>query len=104
MSKKSISFTNKKIFYGYYGNLRGEWLKKNDPGLFNDLVNNDELDKYLESYQKSYAIKAHRLFTKLEEENNVNEDLYNNDYLTYMGLQYKISQQVKQILKKEIEQ
>lgn len=106
MGKKKVLAlnSNQKIFYGYYGNLRGVWLQKNQPELFQDLVENDELDKYLESYQKSYALKAQRLFTKLEEERGVNSDLYHNDYLSYMGLEYRISQEVKKILKKEIEQ
>jgi len=92
------------LSYGYYGNLRGEWLRKNQPAIFNALSQNGELESYLLSYQKSYSLKSYRLFQKFEEEYGITESLHSNDFPAFIRLQYKISQKVNEILKNEIEQ
>ena len=63
MSKKK--YQDKPIYWGYYGNLRGEWMKEHEKELFHALEEAGELDSYLYGFQESYVAKAKKLRPKV---------------------------------------
>ena len=86
-------------FCGVWGNLREEYLRSSKPILYNFLVEEGELDSYLNGYQTLYSARAE----KMAEERNVNEELYKNDSLAWILATEKIQEEVQSALKKEIQ-
>lgn len=104
MARKKQSKDKPLLAYGYFGNLRGEWLRENQPDLFQALQESDELDSYLLSYQKSFSIKSYRLFQKYEEQYGIDEVMFRTNFIEYIKLERQIAEKVRGILKSEIEQ
>lgn len=99
----SRSKQEKPIYYGYYGNVRGKWLKENEPDLFQDMVSSGTLESYLDSYQKTYVARSNVLEELLKEQYSVDEALFNTDFPSFIERMYKIHNQIREQLTKEIE-
>ena len=90
-------------FCGVWGHLREEYLRSSKPTLYNFLVEEGELESYLNGYQTLYSARAEKMAEELAEERNVNEELYKNDSLTWILATEKIQEEVQSALKKEIQ-
>lgn len=105
MSKNYIKLKDRKpIYYGYYGNLRGEWLKEHEPELFKALETSGELISYLDGYQQSYVAKARKLRPRLQKKVGLYEGLHNIDYADWLAKQCKVETTIREMLAEEIRQ
>jgi|GEM_PF-3540766 len=92
----------KPLFYGVYGNARAQWLKKNQPEVYQALEKSGSLFDYLDGYQKAYVNRANQLTEKLEKKYKVTPWLKQNNYFRYAELCLKIQQQVRDEIMKNI--
>lgn len=90
-------------FCGVWGHLREEYLRLSKLILYNFLVEEGELESYLNGYQTLYSARAEKMAEELAAERNVNEELYKNDSLAWILATEKIQEEVQSALKKEIE-
>lgn len=90
-------------FCGVWGHLREEYLRSSKTTLYNFLVEEGELESYLNGYQTLYSARAEKMAEELASERNVNEELYKNDSLTWILATEKIQEEVQSALKKEIQ-
>ena len=61
------------------------------------------LEEYLTSYQKSYSQRAEKIFEKLLLKRGISKELYEKDFLEWIFETEKPEEEVKEILKKEIQ-
>lgn len=90
-------------FCGVWGKLREKYLKENNPILYDVLRDKGDLEEYLTSYQVSYSHRAEQIFKKLSEERGINEEFYEKNSLEWIRETEKIQEEVKEILRKEIQ-
>ena len=89
-------------FCGVWGQLREEFLREKEPELYKSLIETQELEKYLEGYQRLYSNRAEKLAEELSEERGVTEELYQNDPLEWILESEKIQEDIRAILAEEI--
>ena len=68
-------------FCGVWGHLREEYLKANQPALYELMLEKNELDEYLTGYQAAYSNRAEKMAEKLAAERGVDDNLYKDDSL-----------------------
>ena len=90
-------------YCGVWGQMRAEYLKENNPDLYEELKESGELEEYLNGYQIAYSNRAEKLSKEMSEERGINEELYNKDSLEWILETEKIQEEIKEILKKEIQ-
>jgi len=90
-------------FCGVWGQLREEFLKEKEPELYKSLIETNELEKYLEGYQRFYSNRAEKLAEELSEERGVTEELYQNDPLEWILESEKIQEDIREKLAEEIQ-
>ena len=90
-------------FCGVWGNLREKYLREKNPELYAAMLEMRELEEYLTSYQKSYSQRAEKIFEELSAKYRVNEELYEKNKLEWIMATEKLQEEVKAILKKEIQ-
>ena len=91
-------------FCGVWGHLREEYLKANQPALYELMLEKNELDEYLTGYQSAYSNRAEKMAEKLAAERGVDDNLYKTDSLEWILAYEKIQEEVQSILQKEIQQ
>lgn len=91
-------------FCGIWGRLREEYLKTNKPELYELMVEKNELEEYLKSYQAAYSGRAEKMAEKLATERGVDDNLYRDDSLEWILASEKIQEEVHATLEKEIQQ
>ena len=107
MSKSNINTrirANMPIYCGYYGNLRGEWLKKNQPEMFAALQQAGALTSYRDGYQRSYVAKARKLRPSIQKRVGLFDGLYEIDYPLWLAKLRDAEVMIREKLGKEIEQ
>lgn len=62
-----------------YGLLKLEYIKKENLGLYFDLLVNDKLNEYLYEIDTTLVEKAQKLIKELTEKENINEKLKESD-------------------------
>ena len=90
-------------FCGVWGHMREKYLREKNPKLYAAMLEQGELEEYLTSYQKSYSQRAEKIFRKLSAKYRVNEELYEKNKLEWIMATEKLEEEVKAILKKEIQ-
>lgn len=90
-------------FCGVWGSMREKYLREKNPKLYATMLEKGELEEYLTSYQKSYSQRAEKIFEELSAKYGVNEELYEKNKLEWILSAEKIQEEVKEILKKEIQ-
>lgn len=91
-------------FCGVWGHLREEYLKANQPALYELMLEKNELEEYLTGYQSAYSNRAEKMAEKLAAERGVDDNLYKTDSLEWILAYEKIQEEVQTILRKEIQQ
>ena len=89
-------------FCGVWGHLREEYLKANQPELYDSMLEKGELENYLTGYQTAYSNRAEKMFEELSAERGLNDDLYKNDSLEWILESEKIQEEVRTKLAEEI--
>ena len=90
-------------YCGVWGQMRAEYLKENNPDLYEEMKESGEFEEYLNGYQIAYSNRAEKLSKEMSAERGVNEELYKKDSLEWILETEKIQEEVKEILKKEIQ-
>lgn len=90
-------------FCGVWGQLREEFLMEKEPELYKSLIETNELEKYLEGYQRLYSNRAEKLAEELSEERGVTEEFYQNDPLEWILESEKIQEDIRAKLAEEIQ-
>ena len=83
--------------------MREKYLREKNPELYTAMLEKGELEEYLTSYQKSYSQRAENIFEELSAKYGVNEELYEKNSLEWILETEKMQEEVKAILKKEIQ-
>lgn len=91
------------IYYGYYGNLRAEWIQKHQPDVFHALKSSGQLDSYLDGFQNAYVARARKLRPKIQKKLLFHENLYYVDYPTFLMKAAAVEKKIHKILRAEIE-
>ncbi|MBQ3444698.1 MAG: TnpV protein [Selenomonadaceae bacterium] len=90
-------------FCGVWGHLREEYLKANQPALYELMLEKNELDEYLTGYQAAYSNRAEKMAEKLAAERGVDDNLYKDDSLEWILAYEKIQEEVQSTLREEIQ-
>ncbi len=90
-------------FCGVWGNMREKYLREKNPELYAAMLEKGELEEYLTSYQKSYSKRAEKIFEELLLKRGISKELYEKDFLEWILETEKLEEEVKAILKKEIQ-
>lgn len=90
-------------FCGVWGSMREKYLREKNPKLYATMLEKGEVEEYLTSYQKSYSQRAEKIFEELSAKYGVNVELYEKNKLEWILATEKIQEEVKEILKKEIQ-
>lgn len=90
-------------FCGVWGNMREKYLREKNPKLYAAMLEMGELEEYLKSYQKSYSQRAEKIFEKLLLKRGISKELYEKDSLEWILETEKLEEEVKEILKEEIQ-
>lgn len=90
-------------FCGVWGNMREKYLREKNPKLYTAMLEKGNLEEYLTSYQKSYSQRAEKIFEKLLLKRGISKELYEKDSLEWILETEKIQEEVKEILKEEIQ-
>ena len=90
-------------FCGVWGHLREEYLKANQPALYELMLEKNELDEYLTGYQAAYSNRAEKMAEKLAAERDVDDNLYKDDSLEWILAYEKIQEEVQSTLREEIQ-
>lgn len=91
------------IYYGYYGNLRAEWLQEHQPDVFEALKASGQLDSYLDGFQASYVARAQKLRPKIQKKLRFHENLYHVDYPAFLMKAAAVERKIHEILRADIE-
>ena len=90
-------------FCGVWGSMREKYLREKNPKLYTVMLEKGELEEYLKSYQKSYSQRAENIFKEKSMKRGLNEELYEKNSLEWIMETEKLQEEVKAILKKEIQ-
>ena len=90
-------------FCGVWGNMREKYLREKNPKLYAAMLEKGDLEEYLTSYQKSYSQRAEKIFEKLLLKRGISKELYEKDSLEWILETEKLEEEVKEILKEEIQ-
>lgn len=90
-------------FYGVWGRMREEFLKREHPAIYRHLVKSGELIEYLDGYQRAYSKRATALDAELSKERGLTDDLMERDSLRWILLAGQIHLEVLRRLEQEIQ-
>ena len=90
-------------FYGVWGRMREEFLKREHPAIYRHLVKSGELMDYLDGYQQAYSKRAAELDAELSKEQGLDDILMKRDTLRWIVLAGQIHLDVLQRLEQEIQ-
>jgi len=90
-------------FYGVWGRMREEFLKREHPAIYRHLMKSGELMEYLDGYQQAYSKRAAALDAELSKERGLTDDLMERDTLRWILLAGQIHLEVLRRLEAEIQ-
>ena len=90
-------------FYGVWGRMREEFLKRKHPAIYRHLVKSGELMEYLDGYQQAYSKRAAALDAELSKERGLTDDLMERAPLRWILLAGQIHLEVLRQLEAEIQ-
>ena len=90
-------------FYGVWGRMRKDYLKREKPAIYRHLMKSGELMEYLDGYQRAYSKRATALDAELSKERGLTDDLMERDSLRWILLAGQIHLEVLRRLEQEIE-
>ena len=82
--------------------MREEFLRREHPAIYRELVKSGELMAYLDGYQQAYSKRAAMLDTELSKERGLTDSLMERDPLRWIVLAGQIHMEILQRLEKEI--
>ena len=91
-------------FYGVWGRMREEFLKREHPAIYRHLVKSGELMDYLDGYQQAYSKRAATLDAELSKERGLTDSLMERNPLRWILMAGQIHLEVLRRLKAEIQQ
>ena len=89
-------------FYGVWGRMREDYLKREKPAIYRHLMKSGELMEYLDGYQRAYSKRAAALDAELSKERGLTDDLMERDALQWILLAGQIHLEVLKRLEYEI--
>ena len=89
-------------FYGVWGRMRAEFLKREKPAIYRHLMKSGELMEYLEGYQRAYSKRAAELDAELSKARGLDDVLMECDPLCWIVLAGQIHLEVLRRLEYEI--
>lgn len=89
-------------FYGVWGRMREEFLKREHPAIYRHLVKSGELMEYLNGYQQAYSKRAATLDAELSKERGLTDSLMERNPLRWILLAGQIHLEVLRRLEDEI--
>ena len=89
-------------FYGVWGRMREEFLKREHPAIYRHLVKSGELMDYLDGYQQAYSKRAATLDAELSKERGLTDSLMERNPLRWILLAGQIHLEVLRRLEDEI--
>ena len=92
----------KQFNIGKYGLLKLEYIKKENLGLYFDLLVNDKLNEYLHGVDITIMEKVQSLIKELAEKENIDEKLKQNDQILWIGKMNNIKNIAEEIVLKEL--
>jgi len=90
-------------FNGVWGKMREDFLRNNQPEIYQSLKDSGELFAYLQDFQDIYSRRAELLTKKLKEKYGVDDSFTKKDSIHWLTDSAKIFLTVRQTLKAEIE-
>ena len=90
-------------FYGVWGQMRAEFLKREHPAIYRHLMKSGELMEYLDGYQRAYSKRAAALDAELSKARGLGDVLMKRDPLRWILLAGQIHLEVLRRLKAEIQ-
>ena len=89
-------------FYGVWGRMREEFLKREHPAIYRHLVKSGELMEYLNGYQQAYSKRAATLDAELSKERGLTDSLMERNPRRWILLAGQIHLEVLRRLEDEI--
>ena len=89
-------------FYGVWGRMREDFLKREHPAIYRHLVKSGELMEYLNGYQQVYSKRAATLDAELSKERGLTDSLMERNPLRWILLAGQIHLEVLRRLEDEI--
>ena len=90
-------------FYGVWGRIQAEFLKREHPAIYQHLMKSGELMEYLEGYQWEYSKHAAELDAVLSKERRLDDVQMERDLLRWIVLTGQIHLDVLRRMKAEIQ-
>ena len=90
-------------FYGVWGRMREDYLKREKPAIYRHLMKSGELMEYLDGYQRAYSKRAAALDAELSKERGLTDDLMERDALQWILLAGQIHLEVLRQMEDEIQ-
>lgn len=90
-------------FYGTWGRMREDFLRREHPAIYQELVKSGELIGYLDGYQQAYSKRAAALDEELSKERGLTDALMERDPLRWIVLAGQIHIEILRWLEKEIQ-
>jgi len=91
-------------FYGTWGRMREEFLRREHPAIYWEFVKSGELMAYLDGYQEAYSKRAAMLDEELSKERGLTDALMERDPLRWIVLAGQIHMEILLRLEDEIQQ
>ena len=98
----SVKGTNSDYYIGLYGRLRLEYLKKNNLGLYTDLILNGTLPDHLIELDKSANKRVKNIINELAKKENVDENLKQINQLEWVRYMNNIKNRAEEIVLNEL--
>ena len=86
---------------GKYGLLRLNYIKKDNLGLYFDLLVSDTLNEYLHNIDTIVMEKVQKLIKELTEKENITEELKSSNQMLWIGKMNNIKDIAEEIVLKE---
>ena len=90
------------VFYGKYGSLRGDYLRKHRPTLWATLVNSGKLANHLKEIERTATQCMDTLLPQLMKTAGVTEELKACDQLAWVGLVNNCQSRADEIILSEL--
>lgn len=91
-----------KIILNKYGRLKLNYLKEHKKGLYNELILDGKLQKYLKEIQETAECRIKQIIEQLKAKSNLTEDMKNTDMLYWVGTMNTIKAQAEEIVFSEL--
>ncbi len=90
------------VFYGKYGDLRRDYLRKHKPKLWAVLVNNGTAVEHLKDIERAAERRMDALLPEMMKATGVTEELKAHDQMAWVGLVNNCQSQAEGIVFEEL--